>query len=105
MPGNPYYSSPHWKTLRTACLERDGRRCVVSGCPGVGTVADHIETRPDVPHVTPHDRIENLRTLCKSHDAQVKEQRRGIGMRKQGGQFRLKGCDAEGWPLDARHRV
>lgn len=105
MPGNPYYSSPHWKALRTACLERDGRRCTVPGCPSAGTVADHIETRPDVPHVTPQDRIENLRTLCKSHDAQVKERRRGVGMRARGGTFILRGCDAEGWPLDPRHRV
>lgn len=102
---NPYYLSAHWRALRKACLERDHHRCVVPGCGLYGPVADHIETRPPVQHPTPLDRLDNLRTLCRSHDAQVKEQRTGSSdTRKQGGVFRVKGCDADGWPYDPRHR-
>jgi 5-methylcytosine-specific restriction endonuclease McrA len=91
--------------LREQCFRRDDGRCTVAGCPMPGTVADHIETRPDVPYSTPQDVLENLRTLCKSHDAQVKERRRGQALtRKQSGNFRLRGCDVEGWPLEPMHR-
>ena len=99
--GNPYYSSPHWKALRAACIRRDRGVCTVEGCSQPGRVADHIETRPDVPHPTPQDRLDNLRLLCLSHDSQVKEQRRGnSSTRRQGGEFKVKGCDVDGWPLD-----
>jgi 5-methylcytosine-specific restriction protein A len=98
---SPYYQSAHWRELRKACLARDGHRCTVPDCHAKGVVADHIETRPPVPYPTPLDRLDNLRTLCLSHDAQVKEQRNGI--RKQGGAFKLKGCDASGRSLDPTH--
>ena len=103
-PADPYYQSPHWHTLRDACLARDHRRCTVVGCRSRGVVADHIVTRPPVPYPTPQDCLENLRTLCRSHDSQVKEPRRGGGERKQGGVFRVKGCDVDGWPLSPQHR-
>jgi hypothetical protein len=92
-----YYDSPHWKSLRLLCLARDGHRCTVAGCGRRGQVADHIKTRPDVPNPTDLDVLDNLRTLCLSHDAQVKEHK---GARYQGGQFKVKGCDVNGWPLD-----
>jgi hypothetical protein len=58
-----------------------------------------------VAHPTEFDVIDNIRTLCLSHDAQVKEQRSGSSStRKQGGVFRVKGCDDEGWPYDPRRR-
>jgi hypothetical protein len=105
IPSNPYYQSAHWRELRDACLARDNYRCVVDGCGQIGRVADHIETRPPVSHPCALDRLDNLRTLCRSHDAQVKEQQRGSSAaRKQGGVFRVKGCDADGWPYDPRHR-
>ena len=101
MPNGPYYQSAHWKALRRACISRDNGRCTVPGCCKPGRVADHIETRPDVPEPTGFDVLSNLRLLCLSHDAQVKERR---GQRKQGGAFRVKGCDADGWPLDPARR-
>lgn len=104
MPNNPYYSSPHWKALREACLRRDQGHCTVMGCREPGKVADHVETRPDVPYATSLDTLENLRTLCKPHDAQVKERRRGVGLRKQSGTFKVRGCDAGGWPFDPRRQ-
>lgn len=105
MPCNPFYSTPEWKALRKACFERDGYRCTVAGCRQRGCVADHIETRPNVPHLTPKDRLENLRTLCKTHDGQVKERKAGQGQRARDGAFVIRGCDAEGWPLDPARRA
>jgi 5-methylcytosine-specific restriction endonuclease McrA len=99
---NPYYWSLHWRQLRAACLARDHHLCTVEGCRDTATIADHIETRPAVAHPTPADRLDNLRSLCVTHDAQVKERRSGL--RKQSGEFRVKGSDAEGWPLDPKRR-
>ncbi len=99
---NPYYQSAHWKLLRKACIARDHGRCTVQGCNQPGKIVDHIETRPFVPYPCAADCLDNVRLLCGSHDAQIKEQRRG-GQRKQGGAFRLKGCDASGRSLDPKH--
>jgi hypothetical protein len=58
-----------------------------------------------VQHTTPQDRLDNLRTLCRAHDSQVKEQRRGSSSsRMNDGAFRIKGCDADGWPYDPTRR-
>jgi 5-methylcytosine-specific restriction endonuclease McrA len=103
-PADAYYQSSHWKVLRAACVQRDGGRCTVPGCNRQGVVADHIVARKPLPYITEHDRIENLRLLCRSHDAQCKEQRRGAAQRKQGGVFRVRGCDTSGWPLDPTRR-
>lgn len=98
---NPYYRTTHWRALRRACLERDHYCCVVQGCREPARVADHIETRPPVSTPCEADRLDNLRSLCCSHDAQVKEYR---GKRKQGGTFKVKGCDSTGQSLDPTHR-
>jgi len=90
--------------LRAACLARDGWRCQVPGCCAVAQVADHIVARPFVPFPCEQDTLANLRSLCRSHDAQVKERRRGVAIRKQGGAFKVKGCDEDGWPLDPSRR-
>jgi hypothetical protein len=100
---NPYYKTAHWHALQDACRRRAHGRCEVPGCQQLGRVADHIETRPPVPYPCEQDRLDNLRWICRSHDAQVKEQRRG-GARKAGGKFRVKGSDAQGWPLDPARR-
>jgi hypothetical protein len=103
---NPYYQSAHWRALRAQALKRDGYRCAVVGCTLRACVVDHIETRPPVATPCAADRLDNLRCLCLSHDAQVKEQHRGRGSsRRSGGRFRVKGCDADGWPLDPTRRA
>jgi hypothetical protein len=100
-----YYASPHWKALRAACLARDQYHCTVDGCEHGGAVADHIEARPDSAEPTPLDVLGNLRTLCRVHDAQVKEQRRNDALsRRNNGRFRVMGCDDDGWPLDPHRR-
>jgi hypothetical protein len=57
-------------------------------------LVDHIETRPPQPEPSAADRLDNLRSLCVSHDAQIKEHKRGRGARPV-----VKGCDVDGWPL------
>jgi hypothetical protein len=99
-PSEVYYQSKHWRDLRQACFDRDHGRCIVEGCRLGAGVADHIEPRPHVPYPTPADVVENLRSLCKPHDAQVKETRRGHSYRKNAGKFKVKGCDENGWPHD-----
>jgi hypothetical protein len=99
---NPYYFSEHWRSLRAERLQLDGYRCVVPGCKARAVIVDHIETRPQgLPIPCALDRLANLRSLCSSHDSQIKEFR---GVRKQSGTFRVKGCDAEGRSLDPGHR-
>lgn len=102
MPGNPYYQTPHWRALRRACLDRDRWTCTVPGCHARATHADHIERRPMSATVTPADRLGNLRSLCATHDAQVKEM--ANGERRNGGRFTIRGADEAGWPRDPARR-
>ena len=104
MARNPYYDSSHWDTLRRAALNRDHGLCVVPGCGQRAQVVDHIRTRLPTPQPCSEDVLENLRSLCFQHDAQVKERSRGDGRRKQGGQFKIRGCDVDGRPLDPKRR-
>jgi 5-methylcytosine-specific restriction enzyme A len=105
MSGNPFYTSKFWKTLRREALDRDHWRCTVPGCRNTAAsgrlYVDHIQTRPFVPFPTPLDRLDNLRTLCGVHDSQVKEQRGG--RRRKDGKLTVRGCDAQGNPLDPNH--
>lgn len=104
MRANRYYFSQHWRELRRACIARDGGRCVVPGCRELGRIVDHIETRPDVPHITAQDRLDNVRLLCPRHDAQIKERRRGDPSSRRLGGLVVRGCDVDGWPLDRSRR-
>jgi 5-methylcytosine-specific restriction endonuclease McrA len=92
-----YYSTAHWRALRKAALRRDGYRCTVAGCGAPATHVDHIATRPRSLDPTPFDRLDNLRSLCGAHDAQIKERRNGE--RGRGGRPVVRGCDADGWPF------
>jgi hypothetical protein len=58
-------------------------------------VVDHIVSRPFSFSMTTADRLDNLRSLCRDHDNQVKEL---AGARRRGGAPVNRGCDAEGWP-------
>jgi len=99
MPNGPYYKSAHWRALRKAALERDGYRCTVEGCGWLATHVDHRQTRPNVAYATSLDVLENLRSLCRQHDGQVKELPGGRG-RAMGGAFKVRGADESGWPRD-----
>jgi len=99
---DPFYRSPEWQVLRTAVLKRDKWRCTVPGCPHTVRTSrltvDHIKARRD----GGADEMPNLRTLCRDHDNQVKEGADGV--RANGGKTFVRGCDADGWPLDSRRR-
>jgi 5-methylcytosine-specific restriction endonuclease McrA len=97
MATHGYYSSKHWRELRAAALKRDRWHCTVTGCRRGATIVDHIVTRPRQAEPSPADRLDNLRSLCAGHDAQIKEQRGGT--RRRGGRPVVRGCDAGGWPL------
>ena len=97
-----FYTSRAWRALRQRALERDGYRCAVPGCGRAATHVDHIARRPISATLTAADRLDNLRCLCASHDAQVKE--RTSGARQNGGRFTVRGADHDGWPLDPKRR-
>jgi 5-methylcytosine-specific restriction endonuclease McrA len=90
---DPYYRTREWRELRSAALARDHYTCVVPGCGASATHVDHIKRRRD----GGADALPNLRSLCATHDGQVKEQSNGARGNK--GRFRLIGCGADGWPL------
>lgn len=101
MSGNPFYWSALWRRLRRAALKRDGAHCPISGCIAPATIVDHIVARPrglTVPCSA--DRLDNLRSLCATHDTQIKED--AAGRRRRGGRPVLRGCDVDGWPLFSR---
>jgi len=83
--------------LRKAALRRDRYCCTVAGCGRRATHVDHIDTRPRSDEPTPFDRLDNLRSLCAVHDAQIKE--RSDGQRGRDGRPIVRGCDVNGWPL------
>lgn len=86
---DPFYRSPAWRRLRAEALARDNHRCVLPGCGRKAHAVDHILQRSR----GGADALPNLRSLCEQHHNQ----------RRQGGEPRVLGCDASGWPLDPRH--
>lgn len=90
---DPYYRTREWRELRSAALARDHYTCVVPGCGARATHVDHVKRRRN----GGADALFNLRSLCATHDNQVKEDTRGN--RRGQGRFRLFGCGADGWPL------
>ena len=99
MAKHGFYNTPAWRALRVRRLQIDGYRCQAPGCNKPATHVDHIETRPAVDCLTAADRVDNLRSLCATHDAQVKET--PTGRRRNGGRFVARGVDADGWPLQS----
>jgi 5-methylcytosine-specific restriction endonuclease McrA len=93
MARHGYYSTPHWRALRQAALKRDHWRCTITGCRRQATIVDHIVTRPRQDGPSELDRLDNLRSLCATHDGEMKERRTGRGA------ARLKAVDIDGWPL------
>jgi 5-methylcytosine-specific restriction enzyme A len=78
---DPYYVSPEWRALRIACLCRDRYKCTAPGCTNTATVADHIVSRK----AGGPDTLDNLRSLCRSCDARIRED--ASGRRKAGGKL------------------
>jgi len=98
-----FYNSPQWLTLRRACLKRDHYRCVVCNISVAGkgqARVDHIKPRKQSPELALD--LANLRTLCPLHDNQSHREK-GARSPIRDERFVVRGCDAEGWPLDQRH--
>ncbi len=76
-----FYLTPQWKRLRAAALKRDGGMCVAPGCRRKAVVVDHIISRRN----GGRDILDNLRSLCRVHDNEVKEL--PGGERRNGGEF------------------
>lgn len=66
---DPFYFSAEWAELRAAALERDGHTCTVPGCGRRARFVDHIKAR----RWGGSDKLEQLRSLCETHDAEFKE--------------------------------
>lgn len=98
MPGNPFYRSAAWRALSAIVKRRSGGRCEVRGCARPGEVVDHIVSR----RAGGADHPSNLRHLCRDHDNQIKEGADGV--RRSSGRLTVRGCDADGWPLDPARR-
>jgi 5-methylcytosine-specific restriction endonuclease McrA len=93
-----FYATAEWQSLRTRVLCRDRYMCTTPGCGSTRRLTvDHIVSRraggADVPA--------NLRTLCGSCDASIKEG--ADGRRRGGGVPRARGCGLDGLPLDPDH--
>jgi hypothetical protein len=83
-----FYSSATWRRLRAECLRRHPV-CATAGCGRFSVVADHIVPRSR----GGTDTQDNLTGRCLTcHNS-----RRGTA------EPRLRGCDAEGNPLDRGH--
>src|SRR5262249_47698812 len=90
---DPYYSTKAWLDVRHMVLRRDHNRCVVPGCGRRATIVDHILSRREGGSDTPN----NLRSLCRQHDNEIKEasgKRRNVGFR---------GSTRDGLPIDPQH--
>src|SRR5689334_1117391 len=97
VPNIPFYKTKVWRELREQRLCLDAYRCIVPGCEARAVVVDHVNSS-ERGCAVPLDR---LRSLCRDHDNQVKED--GRGRRKNEGRLHLRGCDEHGMPLDRGH--
>jgi 5-methylcytosine-specific restriction endonuclease McrA len=72
------YSSPLWKAVRLAVLERDGYRCQIRGpkCTGMASHVDHVIDWRD--GGAPFD-PSNLRAACASDN--IAKRNRGVAAR------------------------
>ena len=102
MAGEAFYKTSFWQKLRAEVLGRDNYKCAVKGCFEKATVVDHIISRPrGLIWKCKEDAKENLRSLCTDHDNQVKEGKNGE--RRGNGEFFVRGCDRNGFPVDPNH--
>jgi 5-methylcytosine-specific restriction endonuclease McrA len=92
-----FYRSKTWRRQREARLKLDQYTCTVSGCGAQAVVVDHVKSR----RAGGPDTLDNLRSLCREHDQQVKE--RPSGERAGGGRLVVRGSFPDGSPRDPSH--
>lgn len=89
-----WYKTARWQRLRATHLASEPlcRMCASKGRVTVATVCDHIEPhRGDVTKFWSGP----FQSLCKAHHDSTKQSEEARG--------HVKGCDAAGRPLDAKH--
>lgn len=101
---DPIYTDPRYYRWRAAVLKRDGYRCQVCGCDvsGKGKARAHHRT-PIKAGGSPFD-VSNGVTLCNEHHEQAHRDRSAGGAAGTPGLMVVRGCDADGWPLDPARR-
>lgn len=101
---NGFYDTPQWKALRRLALIRDGYCCVICrrDVSGKGNArVDHIQSIDDWPDLALV--LSNLRTLCAEHDNQAHREKRKHKGEARDARFVVRGCDADGMPVDSTH--
>ncbi len=96
-PADSFYRTPARRRLRAARLRIDRHTCTVPGCGNCASCVDHIISR----RAGGADTLMNLRSLCRQHDNQAKED--AHGKRRTGGRFFVTECNADGSPRDPNH--
>ena len=101
MSNDPFYKSAAWRDVRTTFL-RSRPPCSVTGCNRRAGHVDHIRSRRSGgAALDPR----NLQAMCHNHHSQKTAQVDG-GMGNAPGVYRpsIRGCDANGRPVDPAHR-
>src|ERR1700733_12938503 len=99
---DPFYWSKPWRQLRDATL-RAHPHCQVPGCPNRSDHVDHVESR----RLAPARELDptNVTAVCKPHhSSKTAQEDGGFGNPRRKAVLRVKGCDANGVPLDPAHR-
>lgn len=93
-PLDHLYTHRRWRKVREAQLSREPlcRFCLATGKTTAATVCDHIE--PHRGNLAAFWRGP-FQSLCQSCHSGAKQELERSGT--------LRGCDAEGWPLDPGH--
>lgn len=95
---DPFYRSKEWRALRAAVLRRDPI-CRTPGCTRPSTHVDHNTPRAR----GGSDHPSNLVGRCAScHSAKTAAADGGFGNKRRD-RAPVKGCDADGLPLDPGH--
>jgi hypothetical protein len=97
MPGDTFYTTPAWRTLRIRVLKAQHFRCAWCGVsiarPGTARI-DHVLTRRERPDLALQ--ATNVRGLCTLCDARRHAEKGRADIERVG-------ADASGWPRDPRH--
>lgn len=100
MPSDPFYWSAKWRKTRALHLEANPVCCVV-GCASLATHVDHRKARSrGGASFASH----NLQSLCHSHHSvKTAQADGGFGNRRGVARLQVRGCGADGRPLDPLH--
>jgi 5-methylcytosine-specific restriction endonuclease McrA len=100
MPHDAFYSSAAWRRFRAEVL-RERPRCEVPGCPEPPKHVDHKVSRAKGGEALSK---RNVQVLCHHHhSSKTVTVDGGFGRPSGTAQLRVRGCTADGMPIDPRH--